>query len=321
MTVQDSIAKSAAAQTTKPPRWARMLLGGVMALAGLAVLADVAFASLISSAFLGTIAIAVGAFEIVHAFWTKDWAGLSWQLLLGLMYVALGLLLVGMAISSVMVLSYIFVRSTGQPELLLTYGLGLLLLLSGFVRLLLGWSRWHQSGWVMVLSGMFGLAAGVVVWPNFRRRACGSSDFCSESISSCTARLGWATRSSATPALRWVQSLSPRDRPDTHPTGASDVRAGAHSNGTGGLEPLGRPRRQPGPVRVRVSLPPAASGLHGRRQAEIGDLGPHICDRTLELQTDHRGGRTVLHESDKRLHRFEGPMIVASHDDLLESKG
>jgi uncharacterized membrane protein HdeD (DUF308 family) len=41
--------------------------------------------------------------------------------------------------------------------LIITYVLGLLLLISGFVRILLGFSHWKDAGWIMLLSGAFGV--------------------------------------------------------------------------------------------------------------------------------------------------------------------
>jgi uncharacterized membrane protein HdeD (DUF308 family) len=45
----------------------------------------------------------------------------------------------------------------------LVYGLGLLLLLSGAIRIWLGAASWHRYGWIMVLSGLFGALAGLVI--------------------------------------------------------------------------------------------------------------------------------------------------------------
>ncbi|HEV2566541.1 MAG TPA: DUF308 domain-containing protein [Microvirga sp.] len=167
MAVHDTASITTTGGPARPPGWVRVLLGAVMILAGAAVLADVALASIISSVFLGGSAIVVGTFEIVHAVWTRGWGGLGWQMLLGLLYIALGLILVGVAGSSVMVLTYVLTRSTGSGELLVTYGLGLLLLLSGLVRILLGLSRRQEAGWVMLLSGAFGIVAGLVVLAEF----------------------------------------------------------------------------------------------------------------------------------------------------------
>lgn len=167
MAAQNAVSLAGTGSPVRPPGWVRLILGGLMILAGLAVLADVAFASLISSVFIGVTAIAVGICEIVYAVWTRGWGGLPWQMLLGLLYIVLGLVLVGVAGSSVMILTYVFVRSARQGELLLTYGLGLVLLLSGIVRILMGLSRWHTGGWMMLFAGIFGIVAGLIVLAEF----------------------------------------------------------------------------------------------------------------------------------------------------------
>jgi uncharacterized membrane protein HdeD (DUF308 family) len=51
--------------------------------------------------------------------------------------------------------------------LILTYVLGLLFLASGVVRILLGFSHWKEAGWVMLLSGAFGVLAGLVILTGF----------------------------------------------------------------------------------------------------------------------------------------------------------
>ncbi len=167
MAVQNAVSLSGTRGPMRPPGWVRMLLGIVMILAGFTVLADVAFAPLVSSTFIGATAIVVGICEIVHAVWTKGWGGLPWQMLLGLLYIVLGLVLVGVAGSSVIVLTSVLVRSARQGEQLLTYGLGLVLLLSGIVRILLGMSRWRESGWMMLFAGLFGVVAGLIVLAEF----------------------------------------------------------------------------------------------------------------------------------------------------------
>ena len=167
MAISEAGAGSGVRNPERPPGWIRLLLECVMILGGIAGLADVALASLISSVFLGGAAIVVGTFEVVHAVWTRGWGGLAWQILLGLLYIALGLIIVGMAGSSVMVLTYVLMRSTGAGELLVTHGIGLLLLLSGLIRVLFWLSRRKEAGWMMLLSGAFGLLAGLVVLAEF----------------------------------------------------------------------------------------------------------------------------------------------------------
>src|SRR5215470_20001106 len=119
------------AALSAPPAWVRILLGIVLVLAGLFVLGDVVVATLISAIFIGAMAIVAGGFEIVHAFWTKGWGGFLWQLLLGALYVAAGIVLLTQPVAG---------------ALILTYVLGLLLIISGFVRALLSFRHWEGGG-------------------------------------------------------------------------------------------------------------------------------------------------------------------------------
>lgn len=145
----------------------RRLLSAVIIVGGVMVLADAALESGISTTFVGAVVTVVGLFEIIHAVWMRGWGGLGWQTLLGLLYVAVGLVLVVGAGSGGMISASGIARSARSGELLLTYGLGLLLVLSGIVRVLLGWSRWRDRGWMMILSGSFGVVAGLIVVAEF----------------------------------------------------------------------------------------------------------------------------------------------------------
>jgi uncharacterized membrane protein HdeD (DUF308 family) len=137
---------------TTPPTWVRILLGVVLILAGLFVLGDVTLATLVSTLFIAAMAIAAGAFEIIHAFWTKGWGGFLWQILLGALYIGFGLVLWSQPVSG---------------ALILTYALGLMLAISGLVRAFLSVTHWQEAGWLMLLSGVFGILAGVVIITGF----------------------------------------------------------------------------------------------------------------------------------------------------------
>src|SRR5882757_9889606 len=126
--------------SSMPSRWVRVALGIILILAGVFVLGDVVVATVLSAVFIGATAIVAGAFEIVHAFWTKGWGGFLWQILLGALYLAFGLVLLM------------------QPEagaLILTYFLGAVLLASGAIRCVLSFAHWRQNGWMMLISGVF----------------------------------------------------------------------------------------------------------------------------------------------------------------------
>jgi uncharacterized membrane protein HdeD (DUF308 family) len=127
--------------------WIATLLGIVMIAAGAFALGDVMFATLVSVKPIGFAAAVAGAFEVIYGFWTKGW-GLLWHVLLGLLYTAFGIILVIMP---------------AVGALILTYILGALLFASGVFRTVLAFIRWRESGWMMLLSGIFGLLAGVLI--------------------------------------------------------------------------------------------------------------------------------------------------------------
>lgn len=129
------------------------VLGIVMIAAGVLVLGDVVVATLFSVFFIGVMAIIAGGFEIIHAFWTKGWGGFAWQILLGVLYLAFGLMLVSQPVSGALALTYIF---------------GLLLLASGALRIGLAFTKAGGTDWIMLLSGVFGALAGLIIlsgWP------------------------------------------------------------------------------------------------------------------------------------------------------------
>ena len=146
MTVYDN--RSSIEALGPPPLWVCTLLGIVMIVAGILALSDLAFATVISVKLIGLTALAAGAFEIIHAFWTKGWGGLLWQILLGALYLAFGLVLL---------------TEPDSGALILTYVLGALLFASGIVRCVLSFGRWQQNGWIMLISGCFGILAGLMI--------------------------------------------------------------------------------------------------------------------------------------------------------------
>jgi uncharacterized membrane protein HdeD (DUF308 family) len=138
--------------SSEPPTWVRAALGIILVLAGVFILGDLGLVAEISTVFIGATAIAAGAFEIAHAFWTKGWGGLAWHVVLGVLYIAFGIVLVAEPLSGSLILSYV---------------LGLLLLLSGILRALHALSHWREAGWIMLLSGIFGIVAGLVILSGF----------------------------------------------------------------------------------------------------------------------------------------------------------
>jgi len=147
------ILRPAGTRLSPAPTWVRVLLGIMLIIAGIIILGDVVLATIISAILIGVVAIIAGAFEIVHAFWTKGWGGFLWQILLGVLYVVFGYLLVTQPLSG---------------ALFLTWMLGVVLFASGVVRIVLGLRQWSDLGGIMVFSGALAVVAGLIIlarWP------------------------------------------------------------------------------------------------------------------------------------------------------------
>lgn len=130
------------------PRWGYFGLGATLIVAGLVVLADVVAATRVSTVLFGVCAILAGLFEIGHSYWTKGWGGLIWHIILGSLYVAGGIVLV---------------TAPAEGSLALSYALGLVLALSGAVRAVVGLRTLTNAGGVLLLSGLFGIVAGILI--------------------------------------------------------------------------------------------------------------------------------------------------------------
>jgi uncharacterized membrane protein HdeD (DUF308 family) len=129
------------------------LLGLVLVAAGVIVLGDVVFAIFISTFLIGPVAIAGGLFEVIHAFWTKGRGGYVAPILLGLLYIGIGIALISQPITSAAILTFPF---------------GLVLMVSGLVRIYLGLGFWADNGWLLLVSGILGFLAGLIIligWP------------------------------------------------------------------------------------------------------------------------------------------------------------
>src|SRR5258708_26799550 len=107
MTPYENSSRMGVVTLPAPPFWICVLLGLVMILAGFLVLGDVMFVTLISTIFIGWVSIITGAFEIVHAFWTKGWGGFVWQVLLGILYNAFGVVLGGQPVARALIHTYL----------------------------------------------------------------------------------------------------------------------------------------------------------------------------------------------------------------------
>ncbi|UVK42897.1 DUF308 domain-containing protein [Mesorhizobium sp. AR07] len=133
---------------------ANSAIGVVFILAGFFVLADVTLATTISTLLLGVVVVCAGFVEITMAIWAGGWRGFLWQTFLGILYVIFGCVLISIPVLGSVILTWI---------------LGIALVVSGVGRIFLG-NRYLRSGRrLMFVSGLFGLAAGLLIlvgWPS-----------------------------------------------------------------------------------------------------------------------------------------------------------
>lgn len=130
------------------------LIGIVLIVLGVIGLALPVFSTLVAETWVAFILISAGAAKVVYAFQTRDRGGFIWKLLLGILYVATGLML------------FVYPR-TGI--LTLTLLLGSFLLTEGVFELILAFRLRPQQNWTWALvNGIATLLFGAVVlfqWP------------------------------------------------------------------------------------------------------------------------------------------------------------
>jgi uncharacterized membrane protein HdeD (DUF308 family) len=129
-----------------------LALGIALIVLGAFALVAAEIATLASVLLFGWLIIVGGAFEVVTAFWARQWSGLLLHLLAGVLYIVVGALIVGHPVAA----------AAG-----LTLVLTALFLTGGLFRItaaaMLAYPNW---GW-SVLDGVITLALGVMIWANW----------------------------------------------------------------------------------------------------------------------------------------------------------
>ncbi len=130
-------------------------LGVIFMIAGVIALGSVAAATASAVLIVGIMMIMAGAAEIVAAFSVKDWGKFAIWMLLGLLYVAAGI---------------IAILNPFAAATILTLMLGIALMAGGIVRFFLAWHMREAGkpwGWVVV-SGIISILLGAMIiakWP------------------------------------------------------------------------------------------------------------------------------------------------------------
>ena len=132
--------------------WIVALVGVALVVVSLVMFGHLMAATIASALFIGALLIVAGVFQIAHAFAERDWGGFALSLLVGLLYLATGVTLYMDPVAGSLALTLLFAA---------------FLLASGVVRIALAFRFWHMWGWLLLLSGVVGIAAGLVIMTGF----------------------------------------------------------------------------------------------------------------------------------------------------------
>ncbi|MBW4464240.1 MAG: DUF308 domain-containing protein [Pegethrix bostrychoides GSE-TBD4-15B] len=134
----------------QPPRRNSLWVGVLLIVLGLLAAAVPVVSTIFVETWVALILISAGAAKTVYAFQTRAEGGFVWKALLGLLYVATGVML------------FIY-PSTGI--LTLTLLLGSFLLMEGVFELILAFRLRPQQNWIWVLgNGIITLLLGGMIW-------------------------------------------------------------------------------------------------------------------------------------------------------------
>jgi len=131
-------------------RWRWILgLGIVLVLLGTAAVGGAPYLTLATMVFLGGLLFVAGILQVMHAYAFRRWGGFFVDLLAGILYLVIGLLIVG---------------NPGATAEALTLLIALSLILGGIFRLVIALMvRFHNAIW-LVVHGAVNLVLGILIW-------------------------------------------------------------------------------------------------------------------------------------------------------------
>ena len=127
-------------------------LGVVLIALGVMAWLDVVAVTIASTFVIGACLLVGGAFQIIHAFMTKQWRGFVFGLLSGVLYFVGGLLIMNEPVQGAVVLTLLLVATV---------------IVGGIVRIVLALRHREVRAWGLVLfSGLVSVAVGCLIYAN-----------------------------------------------------------------------------------------------------------------------------------------------------------
>ena len=126
-----------------------MLLGICLVILGLYALGHTIFTTIVSVQIFGWLLIIAGVMEAFYGFWRRRWGGFFLDLLTGLLYVAIGVMIVA---------------SPARAAEALTLLIAFYLILAAFFRLFAAISGQFQHWFWILCHGAIDLVLGIWIW-------------------------------------------------------------------------------------------------------------------------------------------------------------
>ena len=133
--------------------WCFLVLGAALVIMGAVAVSSSFFATAAFVVFFGFLTLAAGVIQIISSFWAGRWSGMLLHLLIGVLYVVVGLMVIDAPVESAIALTLVIAA-------FLIMG-GIFRIVAALTQQFSGW------GWVL-LNGVVTLLLGVLIyrqWP------------------------------------------------------------------------------------------------------------------------------------------------------------
>jgi uncharacterized membrane protein HdeD (DUF308 family) len=124
-------------------------LGLVLIVVGIIAIGAPHAMTIVAKVFLGWVLLMAGVSQVLHAFATRGWRGFLGELLVGALYIAVGVWLAFFPLAGIISLTVLLAAT---------------FVADGLLKLQIGWRVRPESGWFwMIVSGIVAIVAGVLL--------------------------------------------------------------------------------------------------------------------------------------------------------------
>ena len=124
-------------------------LGLVLIVVGIIAIGAPLATTIVAKVFLGWVLLMAGVSQVLHALATRGWRGFLGELLLGALYIAVGVWLAFFPLAGIIGLTVLLAAT---------------FVADGLLKLQIGWRVRPESGWFwMIVSGLVAIVAGVLL--------------------------------------------------------------------------------------------------------------------------------------------------------------